>query len=987
MFSFSGRFVPAIYPGSARAAIFLLSLCVQFAKENSMSRKLVAVAFVCLFAGSNLLFAQAPKAPAKAPGKAAPRVAAKPAPADLPRLPFETFTLSNGLKVILHEDHRLPMVAVNIWYHVGPANEEQGRTGFAHLFEHMMFQGSRYVPGDSHIKLLEAAGASDVNGTTDFDRTNYFQTLPSHQLELALWLESSRMGWLLDKLDLANLSNQQDVVRNERRQGVENQPYGIVEEAMFHALFPKGHPYYADVIGSHQDIQAAKLGDVKNFFRLYYAPNNASLAIVGDFDKLATRRLVEKYFGPLKRGAAVPPITATTPPITSERRVVVTDKVEIPRLYMAWITPPIYKKGDAEADVAAEVLGDGKSSRLYKKLVYDKQIAQDVSVQNQSLILGSVFEITATARPGHSLAEIESVVDDELAKFRADGPNPDEVERARNQIETRIVQGLETLGGFGGVADRLNRYNHYLGTPDYLAQDILRYRALTPADVKAIAQQYLKPAARVVVHGVPGEQQLPPEVPAPKAEKAAAGAGAESLNALEPWREKMPKPGSLHLLHLGVPQSFKLANGLTVILSERPGLPVVSANLVVRSGSDSNPPDKPGLTNFAVAMLAEGTSTRNALQIADEVALLGGTLDTRSTMDSSSVRIRSLKKNFPAMLTLLADVALRPAFPPEEIERQRKIRLAQLVQERDDPFAVSFRIASSVLFGPKHPYGFPEIGTEPGVQAASRDDMLAFWKKNFVPNNAALVVAGNITAAELKALSEKAFAGWQAGEPEKPAFGAPATSPARLVLVDKPGAVQTQLAVVRVGAPRSTPDYPALSVMNNILGGLFSSRINMNLREEHGYTYGAFSAFLFRRTPGIFVIGSGVRTDVTAPAVDEVMKEARKMFEALPTEEEMNRSRDSLIRSLPGDFETSTSAAGSFSNVYVYDLGLDYFSKYPAKIAAVTAADVQAVGKKYLQPDQLIVICVGDRAKIEPELTKRQLLPVEIRDPDGNIKK
>ncbi|RPH59652.1 MAG: insulinase family protein, partial [Acidobacteria bacterium] len=403
---------------------------------------------------------------------------------DVPQLKFEKFTLPNGLEVILSEDHRLPLVAVNLWYHVGPANEDPGRTGFAHLFEHMMFQGSKHVPGDAHFRLLEGAGGSDLNGTTDFDRTNYFETVPANQLELALWLESDRMGYLLETVDQAKLSNQQDVVRNERRQSVENQPYGIVEEALFHQLFPPNHPYYASVIGSHADIQAAKLEDVKNFFRLYYAPNNASLAIVGDFDPASARKLVEKYFGALKRGNPVPKIDVKTPPITTERRAVVKDRVELPRVYMAWITSPIFKPGDADADLAAIVLGGGRSSRLYKTLVYEKQIAQDVSAQQYSLILGSVFQIQATARPGHTAEELEKAIDAELVRFREAGPDAREVDRARNITETRMIQRLETLGGFGGVADRLNQYNHYLGTPDYLAQDLTRYRQVTAAGVK-----------------------------------------------------------------------------------------------------------------------------------------------------------------------------------------------------------------------------------------------------------------------------------------------------------------------------------------------------------------------------------------------------------------------------------------------------------------------------------------------------------------------
>src|SRR6201998_916870 len=343
------------------------------------------------------------------------------APLQVPQIKFERYKLANGLEVILSEDHRLPLVSVNLWYHVGAVNETAGRTGFAHLFEHMMFEGSKHVPGSSHAHYLEAAGATDFNGTTSFDRTNYYETVPSNQLELALWLESDRMGYLPDKLDQANLANQQDVVRNERRQSVENAPYGVVQETIFHQLYPKGHPYYADVMGSHEDIQSAKLEDVRNFFKLYYAPNNASLAIVGDIDPAQVKQLVDKYFAPLTRGAPVPKITAVTPPITAERRVVIHDDVELPRVYMAWITSPIFKPGDADADLAATVLGGGKSSRLYKKLVYEKQIAQDVSVNRQSLILGSVFEVQVTAKAGVKPEDLEKAVSTEMDTFRKEG--------------------------------------------------------------------------------------------------------------------------------------------------------------------------------------------------------------------------------------------------------------------------------------------------------------------------------------------------------------------------------------------------------------------------------------------------------------------------------------------------------------------------------------------------------------------------------------
>jgi zinc protease len=914
---------------------------------------------------------------------AAAQKVSPPAASDIPRIAFEKYKLPNGLEVILSEDHRLPLVTVNIWYHVGPANEEAGRTGFAHLFEHMMFQGSKHVPPNQHIQMVEAAGASDFNGTTDYDRTNYFETLPANQLELMLWLESDRMGYLPDRLDQANLSNQQDVVRNERRQSLENQPYGIVEEALTHQLVPPGHPYYGNVIGSHADIQAAKLADVQKFFKLYYAPNNASLVVLGDFDSAAAKKLVEKYFGPLKRGADVPKIAANTSPIIAERRAVVQDRVELPRVYMGWITSPFFKPGDADADMTAGILGGGRSSRLYKKLVYEKQIAQDVAAQQQSLQLGSFFTIQVTARPGHTAEEIEKAINEELDKFRREGPDAKELERARNTMETRIIRSLET---FGGRADRLNQYNQYLGTPEYLAQDITRYRQATLASVREFAEQQLKTSARAVVYGVPGKQNLGAEVPTPKAEKTPAGQGTESVNADEPWRTSPPPPGPARALHLPVPKTFKLANGLTVMYEERPGLPIVAANLVVRTGSDANPPDRPGLANFTVGMLDQGTATRNAPQIADEAALLGASLGTNSNMDASFVTVRSLKKNFSAALDLLADVALHPNFPQQEIERQRASRLGGLVQRRENPATVVSQVMAAALYGPRHPYGYPELGNEGAVKATSRDDMQAFWKRNFVPNNAALLVAGQITAEELRALAEKAFGGWQPGQAARPELSSPGTTKARLIVVDKPGAPQTQLRVVEIGVPRSTPDYAALEVMNAALGGLFSSRINLNLREQHGYTYGAGSAFVYRRGAGPFLIGSGVRTDVTAPAVAEIFNEVRRMASTPPDGEELNLARDSQSRSLPGLFETSASAAGSYSDIYVYDLGLDYYAKLPDRLSGVTAASVAAVAKKYLDADKMIVIAVGDRAKIEPELKKLNLGTEEIRDANGNVK-
>src|SRR5438477_1684639 len=826
--------------------------------------------------------------PAKAPTKStaqagAKPAAAKPVPLDVPQLKFEKYQLENGLEVILSEDHRLPMVAVNLWYHVGPANEIPGRTGFAHLFEHMMFEGSRHVPGSSHFHYLEAAGASDINGTTDFDRTNYFETLPSNQVEVALWLQSDRMGYLPDKLDQANLSNQQDVVRNERRQSVENAPYGVVEEGLFHELFPKDHPYYGEVIGSHQDIQSAKLEDVRNFFKLYYAPNNASLAIVGDFDPQKARELVQKYFGPLKRGEEVPKIKAHTPPIPSERRAVIQDNVQLPRVYMAWLTSPIFKPGDAEADLAATILGGGKSSRLYKKLVYEKQIAQDVSVNHQSLILGSVFEVQVTAKAEVKLEDLEKAINTELDAFRKDGPTAEELMRARNVIESRIIAGLETLGGFGGVADRLNSYNHFLGTPDFLAADIARYENASTESIQAFAEGQLKGNQRAVVYGVPGKQDLGAEVATPKApEKDPCKNKGEPVSVDAAWRNEPPKPGPAGALELPVPERFKLSNGLTVLYSERPGLPLVAADLVLHAGSGVNPVDRPGLASMTARMLQQGTMTRSALQIADRAADLGATLNSGSGTDTTGISTRSLTRSFPEALELLADVALHPSFPKEELERVRSERLTSIVQEKDEPFSLAMRVLASALYGPKHTYGYPDSGTTESIKAISREDLEKFWKQNYFPDDAALVVTGNIKLAALKPLLEKQFGAWKAGRPAQP--------------------------------PLSTPET--------------------------------------QLTPAELVL-----------------------------------SKDCLARSLRGRLERGTEAAATFAELFTYDLPLDYFSMLPQHINAVTVEQAQGVAKKYIQPDKMIVLAVGDRAKIEEDMKKLNLGKVEIRETDGKLVK
>jgi len=904
-----------------------------------------------------------------------------PAHADpMPTIPFEKTVLPNGLELILVEDHRLPVVAVNIWYHVGPANEKPGLTGFAHLFEHMMFAGSRHLPRGAADKFLEGAGALDSNGSTDYDRTNYYDTVPSNQLELALWVHADRMGYLLDVLDQKALSNQQDVVRNERRESVENTPYGIVEEALNHQLFPKTHPYYASVIGSHADIQSAKLADVREFFTRYYGPNNATLVIAGDIDKARVRALVAQYFGTFKAGAPVPKPVVVTPPITAERRQVVKDRVAVPRIFMGWLTPPAYQPGDAELAIAAQILAGGKSSRLYKKLVYERQIAQETEAAQNAHALTSFFTIDVTARAGTDAAELESAIDAELDALRATGPTAREVERARNTIETAMLTALEKLGG-DGLADQLNAYNQYTGDPGYLQRDLERLRRVTPADVQRVVRAYLQNQARAVVIGVPG---VPPPEPKIAIVKAAAQP-SQGTHPDEPWRATAPKPGPVPAVTLPLATSFTLPNGLTVIHYDNPALPLVSAELVLRSGSDANPRSHPGLAGFTAQMLEQGTATRSAEQIADEIAQLGAFIGSASTPDASSVSLLSLATGFTDALGILADVVQRPAFPVAEVERQRAARLGDLTRQRDDASAVAAVAGHAALYGPRHPYGYGQLGTEPALRDTTRDAIASFWRRHYVPGNAALVVVGDIRLAALRTLATAQFGAWPQAENVPVMPGTPAPTPARVVLVDKPGAGQTALRITSLGAARSTPDYAALQVMNAALGGLFTSRINNKVREQKGYSYGMFSQFRYDRTPGPFVIAGSVRADATGAAVADILAEVRGMLDAPLSQQELDNARNAEVLSLPARFDTNQEIGASLADSFIFGLPLDYYQGLPAQFAQVDAARVQAVARQYLQPDRMIVVAVGARATVAPQLAKLKLGPVQVRDTEGQL--
>jgi len=918
---------------------------------------------------------------------AAPHHTPTPAPAHVaPKIPdiiYEKYTLPNGLEVILSENHRLPLVAVNLWYHVGPVKERAGRTGFAHLFEHMMFEGSKNVGEKAHFKYLEAAGVSDANGTTDFDRTNYYETLPSNELDLALWLESDRMGFLLDTLDAKKLQNQRDVVRNERRQSVEGEPYGLVGEALYHELFPQTHPYYADVMGSHADVEAARLNDVRDFFRQFYTPNNCTLAIVGDFRKDDVKKLVEKYFGPIPRGPEVPKLDITTPAITAQKRLTVPDTVQLPKVIIAWLTPPAFSPEDAPADIAAHILGGGKTSRLYHALVYDQQIAQSASCGHQSLALASPFTCEFLARPGVTPEQLEKAATTVIAKFRQDGPTQAEVDRARNITESGAIMGLES---FGDVANLLNDYNQYTGDPGYLAKDIARYEAVTPESVKSFAASDLGTQQSVVIYGVAGKKVVNDVPRSPDNTDADVKIKPEysaAFDASQAWRKTPPPPGPEPKFDLPVPEVFQLSNGLEVYFVEQHYLPIFSASLVNTAGSDADPATHQGSASFTNSMLTQGTTTRSATQIAEDAEQFGAGLGKSATTESASLGISSLSNYASPVTDLLSDVTLHPAFADKEIERLRRQRLTTLLQLKDEQQEVGFQIARRALYGADSPLGHIALGDEASNKSLQRSDLESFYKSHYAPGNSLLVLAGDLSKREARDLAEKYFGSWSATALPSPQ-PAPATLPQRrVILVDFPEAPQTTVLSVGAGPARSTPDYPEIQVMNTMLGGLFSSRINMNLREQHGFTYGAFSFFQYQRTTGALFAGADVRTDTTAPAVTELYKELGRIRTEPLSAQELKLSIDSNVRSLPGLFATGDDIAGTMAGLWIYHLPLDYYKTLPEKLMAVTSTQADEAAKKYVDPNNMFLILLGDKTKIEPGIKALNLGPIEYWGSDA----
>ncbi|HWL40097.1 MAG TPA: pitrilysin family protein [Gemmatimonadaceae bacterium] len=907
----------------------------------------------------------------------------------LPPIPYTQFTLPNGLRVIMHEDHSVPIVAVNVWYHVGSKNETPGKTGFAHLFEHMMFQGSKNYD-DDFFRPLQTIGGT-LNGSTNVDRTNYFEVVPSNYLERALFLEADRMGGLLEALTEAKLANQRDVVKNEKRQNYDNRPYGLVGARIAELLYPASHPYHWLTIGALEDLTAASMTDVKSFFRRFYTPNNASLVIAGDINRALVRALVTKHFGPIPRGPAINRVVAPQPMLEREVRATMHDQVSLPRLHMVWHTVPQFSPDDAALDILASILAGGKSSRLDRALVYDRQTAQVVSANHISRELAGTLQITVTPKRGASLDSIESVLKAEIARLTAAPPTREEVDRAYNVREAGFVYGLQTVQG---KSDRMNGYATFRGLPGFFEQDLARYRAVTPADVQRVARRYLADR-RLVLTVLPGARDAArPARVAGAADDGSIGSGGVAppeapRNAAAAARAEASLPKGTAPPRFSLPQIQRrtLVNGLDVLVVEHHELPVVTLNLVVKSGSASDPAGRAGLANAVASLLDEGTATRSAIDISEQLAAIGAQLSTAAAWDATTLTLTALTRHSDAALRIFSDVLLNPAFADAEVERFRTSRLTALAQRRDDATAISGVVYPAILYGAEHPYGRPSQGDEASTRALSAADVRSFYAANFLPNNATLIVVGDVRPDDVVAKLEQSLAGWKAGvvapvkvDPPSPRAGS------AIYIVDRPGAAQSVINIGHVGVARSSPDYFPLLVLNNLLGGQFMSRVNLNLRENKGYTYGARTSFDYRRGAGPFAATAGVQTAVTRESVAEFLKELRGIRGAIPvTEEELANAKRGLTLGFPRSFETPAQIAARLADVALYGLPPDYFDNYVANIERVTVADISRVANAAIDPSRLAILVVGDRKVIEPALRTFAGLAdtITILDSDG----
>ncbi len=864
----------------------------------------------------------------------------------------------------MHVDKTVPTVAVNIWYHVGSKNEVPGKTGFAHLFEHVMFEGSKNHNSD-YFGPLQEIGAS-INGSTTNDRTNYWENLPSNYLELALWLESDRMGFLLEALDQGRFDLQREVVKNERRQSYENRPYGMAYLKLQKLLFPTPHPYNWPTIGSQEDLNRADIEDVKDFFRKFYHPSNASIAIAGDIDLGRTLTLVEQYFGNLPPGPTIDRFHQMDSALKGQTWATLEDSVHLPRLYLAWPTKPEFTEEQAALDVLSVILSDGRSSRLERKLVYEKQTTRDIRAYHHGQEISGEFHIIATANPGTSIEDIYSDIQESLRHISDMPPSDEEMKKAHNRIVMYHISQLEKIGGFGGKADQLNHFNVMAGDPSLIENDVERYTKVSAQDVSKAAQLLNDNFVGLTVKPLNDNKSTNSQVD----------------------RSKTPSPSTPTGFSPPEPKEIFLNNGIKVLMVNRPQLPLTNIGLLMNTGSTNDPENSSGLSQFMVDMLFEGTSTRSSSQIANEIEFLGSHLTKDVSREHTFIDVSGVSDNTRKGLEIISDTICNPIFPPEEIERVRKEKLADLQSIQDSADTTAAIATRSILLGSESSYGHTISGNEESVTSINRDSIQSQYQDMFHNSSKTFLVVGDISSDNsINLLNEKfgQLPNKQKNEVPKLELQKIDQNGPVIYLVDRPGSAQSILRAGHISIPREHPDYHPLAFVNYILGGDYSSRLNMNLRQDKGYSYGFHSSIEWMRPFSIFLARGSVQTEVTKESVFETLKELREIREGNEIDfEEFSKAKEGLIKSVPSQFESNQQIVNQLLNMAGFDLPINHFKVNIRKISDLTIDQVRESASKHLSPHETKIIVVGDRDKVEKGLEELGY-PIRHIDMYGNL--
>ncbi|MBL4608874.1 MAG: insulinase family protein [Pseudomonadales bacterium] len=866
-------------------------------------------------------------------------------------IPFEKFTLSNGLTLIVHEDHKTPIIGVSIWYHVGSKNEPPHKTGFAHLFEHLMFNGSENYD-DDYFKALKDAGASSINGSTTNDRTNYFQVIPTSALERTLWLESDRMGHFLGALNQEKLDEQRDVVKNEKRQR-ENQPYGKIWSHISQRTYPQQHPYSWPVIGSMAHLDAASLDDVKQWFSDYYHPANATIVLAGDITPEVAREEVELYFGSIKAGKPASQLVDWPAKRSGSVRERIYDNVPRNRIYMVWNAPSISDNDADLLDLGMAVLGGGSSSRLYQRLVQKEQLATSAYAYYMGREIAGQIWLSVDAKPGVSLAHIEAIINEEVALFLKKGPTSDELNRVKTSQLADFVRSIELVGGGSGKSGVLAYGQLYFNDPAHYKKSIRATEAADKRDVRAASQRWLSNGRYTL-------EVLPP--------------AERTVSTLQAPRDKLPELSPAPEFHTPQFQRAELDNGLKILLVERKGAPLVEMALQMNAGYAADSLGKLGSANFSLSMLKQGTQTRSSQEISQESAMLGANIGASNTLDTSVIRLSALSKNLPDSIALFADIALKPLFSPEDIERKRGLILASIESEKANPTHMALRTLPPLLYGPHHAYGIPltGTGTADSVKQINQQDLIDFHKTWFRPDNASLIVVGNSSLKEIKKLAQEQFGKWKNPAtilPEKQLVDVSLPEKTRIYLIDKPGSEQSMIIAGHLVPSSQVKENTAISLMNSIFGGSFTSRLNLNLREDKGWAYGTGSSISSAIGQRPYFIYAPVQSDKTAESMVEILKELRAFLGDKPaTEAELQSNVKDRILSLPGQLESSSALLSAITELERLKRPDDYLDQYNARLKAVTLESLNEAAQTTLHPNKLTWVIVGDKKKIEARI-------------------